>query len=145
MERLTTKAEFGNPHDPYTIATVTSDDTVVGHLPRTISTLCHIFLRRSGNIIVQIIGRRKHSKDLLQGGLDVPCSLTFVGESKELSKIEKLSSTIPAMTSLAQPPQKRARIDFEENESCAFDEGEAVWLKFDGIFLTERQKGFNTK
>ena len=81
-ETLTTKPEFGNLHDPYFVAVVTSDDTVVGHLPRTISTFCHIFLRRSGNIFVKITGKRKHLTDLPQGGLEVPCSLTFVGDSK---------------------------------------------------------------
>ena len=32
-DTLTAKPEFGNPHDPYAVAVVTSDDTVVGHLP----------------------------------------------------------------------------------------------------------------
>ena len=129
-ETLTTKPKFGNPHDPYAVAVVTSDDTVVG-----LYQLSAIyFYEEGGIIIVQIIGRRKRSTDLPQGGLEVPCSLTFVGVSKELAKIEKLTSAIPADNfSCSEPPQKRAKIDIEieENESCAVDEGEAVWLKFD--------------
>ena len=73
-ETLLTKCEFGNSHDPYAVVVVTSDNIIVGHLPRNISTLCHIFLRRSGNILVEITGKRRFSADLPQGGLEVPCS-----------------------------------------------------------------------
>ena len=43
-DTLTAKPEFGNVHDPYAVAVITPDDVVVGHLPRNISTLCHLFL-----------------------------------------------------------------------------------------------------
>ena len=39
---------------------------------------------------------RRCSTDLPQGGLEVPCTLTFVGESKDLLKIEKLKNAVPA-------------------------------------------------
>ena len=109
---LTAKPEFGNPHDPYVVAVVTADDTLVGHLPRNTSTLCHILLQRNGNILAQITDTRKHSTDLLQNELEVPCSLTFVGESKDLLKIRKLKSTVPTLLALAvEPPKKWAKID----------------------------------
>lgn len=77
-ETLLGKPEFGNIHDPYAVAVVSSAqsavDTIVGHLPRNISTMCHIFLRRAGNIIVQVTGRRRRSIDLPQ---EVPCLLTL--------------------------------------------------------------------
>lgn len=97
-DSLTTEPEFRNIHDPYAVAVVNSTasgDTVVGHLPRNISTLCHLFLRRGGNIIVQITDRRRRSIDLPQGGLEVPCSLTFIGDTKDLLKIKKLKSAVP--------------------------------------------------
>ena len=51
-KHLHCKMEHGNIHDMYTMA-VTRDreDTVVGHLPRNISTPCHLFLRKGGNIL----------------------------------------------------------------------------------------------
>ncbi len=47
----------------------------------------------------KITGRRRHSKDLAQGGLEIPCTLTFEGGSKDITKVEKLikkSLAIPA-------------------------------------------------
>ena len=41
-----------------------------------------------------ISGRRRHSTDLPQGGLEVPCRLLFRGEAKEIKKLVKLCSTI---------------------------------------------------
>ena len=38
----------------------------------------------------KITGRRQHSKDLAQGGLEIPCTLTFEGGSKDITKVEKL-------------------------------------------------------
>ena len=39
--------------------------------------LCVIFLRRNGMILFQVTGRRRHSIDLPQGRMEVPCTLTF--------------------------------------------------------------------
>ena len=46
-EQLHCKMENGNIHNMYAVA-VTRDreDIVVGHLPRNISTPCHLFLRK---------------------------------------------------------------------------------------------------
>ena len=141
-DTLLAKPEFGNLHDPYAVAVVTSNDTIVGHLPRNISTLCHIFLRRSGNIVVQITDKRKYSSDLPQGGLEVPCSLIFVGESEDLLKIEKLKCAVPASLPIAvEPPKKRAKIDLcSEKDADLLDKSEGIWLKFDGVCLTEMVK-----
>lgn len=38
----------------------------------------------------KITGRRRHSKDLAQGELEIPCTLTFEGGSKDITKVEKL-------------------------------------------------------
>lgn len=98
-ETLLAQAEFGNVHDPYAVAVVRlsgSTDTIVGHLPRNISTLYHIFHLRNGNIVVQVTGRRR-SVDLPQGGLKVPCVLMFCGEEKYMKKINGLRSSLPPM------------------------------------------------
>jgi len=61
-----------NDHDLYAVAMKKRDldrDRVVGHVPLVISTLCHLFLSRGGTISCTVIGMRRYSTDLPQGGL----------------------------------------------------------------------------
>jgi len=47
-EELGCKHEPGNPSDLYAVVVIkeiTGDEVVVGHVPRTISSICSIFLR----------------------------------------------------------------------------------------------------
>ena len=67
-----------NRHDPYAVA-VTKNKTVVGHLPRKISTVCSLFLT-TGTITCRVVGRKRYSRDLPQGGLEIPCKLTLINE-----------------------------------------------------------------
>ena len=46
-EELQCKIEHGNAHDIYTVAVI-REDIVVGHLPRNISTPCHLFYTKVG-------------------------------------------------------------------------------------------------
>ena len=94
-ETLHCRAESGNIHDLYAIA-VERDSEIVGHLPRTISTPCHIFLQRGGSITCIIIGARQFSNDLPQGGLEVPCTLNFEGALNNIEKIKKLLNEVPS-------------------------------------------------
>ena len=55
--------EISNPHDPYAVAVVKNAVTV-GHVPRKISALCSLFLRRSGTILYRVAGSRWRSMDL---------------------------------------------------------------------------------
>ena len=88
-EELSCQREEDNAHDPYAVAVLKSA-TVVGHLPRKVSTLCSLFIRRGGTIHCRITGRRRYSADLPQGGLEVPCRLRFEGSIKELDKLQRL-------------------------------------------------------
>ena len=76
-EILTCEEEPGNVNDLFAVA-IKRSGIVVGHIPRTISSVCCLFLRR-GTISCEVIGHRQYSLDLPQGGLDVPCRLTFTG------------------------------------------------------------------
>ena len=62
---------------------IIENDTIVGHVPRTISVPCNLFLKKGGIISCIVIGPRQYSRDLDQGGLDVPCKLVFSGPVKE--------------------------------------------------------------
>ena len=90
-EELQCQREIGNSSDLYAVAVV-KDSTIVGHLPRKISRICTLFMRRGGAITCLVNGRRKYSADLPQGGMEIPCILRFVGEPKEIKKLVKLLS-----------------------------------------------------
>ena len=45
---------------------------VVGHVPRKVSVLCCIFLRKGGTIISTLTGTRCYCRDLAQGGWKHP-------------------------------------------------------------------------
>ena len=65
----------------------------------------------------------------------MPCLLTFIGESKEISKLERMIVSVPSLSPI-EPPLKRAKIDLEiVDEDGSTSEADAVWVKFDGSFL----------
>ncbi len=45
----------------------------------------------------EITGRRRHSKDLAQGGLEILYTLTFEGGSKDITKVKKLIKKLLAI------------------------------------------------
>ncbi len=140
-EIIMCQQDFGNLHDPYAVAAV-RDSVTVGHVPRTISSLCYSFLRRNGTISCQITGRRQRSVDLPQGGLEVPCALTFVGQSKDIKKVKKLVELAPAK-SIEPPVAKKARVEHlvvEDDQAGESNGDEMTWLKFHGSLLTESDR-----
>lgn len=65
---------------------------------------------------VRTTGGRQYSKDLPQGGVEIPCVLIFEGDSKDLSKVENLVS--PILTSQSQsnrnphlPSESKEKLD----------------------------------
>ena len=77
-----------NEHDLYAVAVMKSGQ-VLGHLPRKVNRVFSIFLRRGGSISCIVLGGRRYSADLPQGGLEIPCRLLFEGEIKEIEKVTK--------------------------------------------------------
>ena len=63
------------------LATGSSDQVTVGHVPRSISRVCWYFIQHDGEITCKITGGRRRS-DLPQGGLEVPCEYNFIGKKK---------------------------------------------------------------
>ena len=94
-ETLSCETEPGNIHDPYAVAVKrTSDNTIVGHVPRKVSAVCSLFLRR-GTMVCVVTGNRRHFSDLPQGGLEVPCTLTFNGTKDNIEKVKRLWERAP--------------------------------------------------
>ena len=88
-EELECSREPTNMADRYVVA-VRNEETIIGHLPRKISKVCSLFLRRGGSIRCTVTGSRRHSSDLPQGGLEIPCSLLFTADMKEIIKLNKV-------------------------------------------------------
>ena len=84
-ETLDCEREPTNASDRY----VVRGGVIIGHLLRKISRVCSIFLRRGGTIRCVVVGTKRYSQDLPQGGLEIPCRLQFEGETKEIEKVKK--------------------------------------------------------
>ena len=66
-EILTCEREPSNSQVRYAVA-VKKEGSIVGHLPKNVSRVCSLFLRRGGTIECTITGTRRYSADLVQGG-----------------------------------------------------------------------------
>ena len=87
-EEIQCERELANEHNRYAVV-VRKDRTIIGHLPRGTSWACSLFLRRGNSITCHVTGHRRYSANLTQGGLEVPCTLHFEGEVKDVAKLKK--------------------------------------------------------
>ena len=69
-EMLSCVQEMSNRFNPFAVA-IKKDSIVVEHMPRKISAICFLFLRRHGIISYQVTGARKYSEDYFQNNF--PC------------------------------------------------------------------------
>ena len=150
-EILPCQCKRGNVHDPYAVAVVERGVTV-GHVPRAISSVCSLFLRRDGTIMCKVIGSRHYSIDLPQGGLEIPCKLIFRSEAKLIVKVKKLlqeavDSGLLALSSTSTEHKSPVEHPIDEpkhpHKKCRVGEcdlGSKTWLQLDGIFLTQDDK-----
>ena len=88
-EVLICRREPTNSADRYAVA-VLKEETIIGHLPRKMSKICSLFLRRGGSMRCKVTGSRRYSSDPPQGGLEIPCSLLFTANVKEITKLRKV-------------------------------------------------------
>ena len=93
-EELRCTREIGNPRDPAAVAIqkqISGEMIIVGHIPKRISALSSVFIRRSGVIKSVVNGPRRYSADLEQGELEIPCLLYFTTKNeKEAKKTREL-------------------------------------------------------
>ena len=88
-EELPCEREAGNRVDAFAVA-VMKDGTVVGHIPKKISSVCSLYICQGGSIICRVTGSRRYSEGLLQGELEIPCVLIFEGGATLTTKAKKL-------------------------------------------------------
>lgn len=99
-EELGCEREVSNPKDPLAVAVIkpiAGENTIIGHVPRNISSLCSLFIRRGGGIKCFVDGSRRYSADLPQGGMEIPCKLIF--STKSADDCEKLKKLVSASLS----------------------------------------------
>ena len=85
-EELQCYQELGNSHDPYAVTVkkfIAEEQKVTGQVPRHISAICSLFIRRGGDIRCQVTGDRRYASDLLQGGLEIPAVLFFTAAKRD--------------------------------------------------------------
>ena len=89
-ETLSYCRELANMHDPFAIK-VMKADAIVGHLLKKISSTCSLFIMKGGVISCKVTDpNRKYSRDLAQGGLEIPCVITLRGTKELVDKVKKL-------------------------------------------------------
>lgn len=151
-EEFSCKRENGNRSDPFAVAVVNAAGTIIGHLPRKISCVCSLYLRRNGSIYCRVTGSRRYSEDLEQGGLEIPCILTFEGDSTYTSKAKKVVESNLATTAIDRTPSKRRKVtkspavlspispfNVEDYDTSATPT-KPQWVKLAGIELTQTDK-----
>ena len=111
---LQCEKEKGNSHDLYALAMKKGIQLLAMCLALAISTLCSLFLSRGRIITCTVTGIIKHSDDLPQGGLEVPCQLTFRGDQPAIDKVKKLLCDKPKDQLKPEQPKDKPQKAIEE-------------------------------
>ena len=69
--------------DKYAMALILND-TTVGHIPKFLSKITYFFLKLAGDLVVKITGQRRYSRDLDQGGMELPGTYVFTSTDAEM-------------------------------------------------------------
>ena len=83
-------------NDKLAIALVNNDSVTVDNIPKFMSKLTHVFIKHGRRIKCEITGGKKYSRDLEQGGLEIPARLTISNTNKKMTdvRIEKLNPLV---------------------------------------------------
>ena len=136
-ETLPCSRELSNGHDPFAVQVSQlhgDDETIVGHLPRKVSSICSIFLRKGGKICATVCGSRRYSRDLLQGGLEIPCILKLeTTDDVLMSKARKLLDCCQEKEDSRSLglPSKKIKLEDKENfdrVTMTKNKNTKVWL-----------------
>ena len=84
-EMLLVRKEPANTHDRRAVVIVTSEQTVVGHVPREVANIFWCFLGRGGTITCEVTGHRTRGN-----GLEVLCQYRLQGKEKMVRKLKTL-------------------------------------------------------
>ena len=95
-EVLHCEPQANNTKDQYAVAVCRlTDKLIVGHIPKIMSRICWLFLKKPNcTISCCVTGGHQYSHDLSQGGLQIPCSLKFLGPLHEINKVYVLLTAL---------------------------------------------------
>ena len=82
-------------HDKLAIALVNNDSVTAGHIAKFMSKLTYFFFKHGGHIKCEITSGKKYSKDLEQGGLEIPARLTISNTNKKMTDVMKKKTELP--------------------------------------------------
>ena len=114
-DQLGCAREPGNCQDTFAVAII-KDDLTVGHVPRSISPICSIFIRRGGMIVCRVTDHRRYSADLPQGGVEIPCTLTF--HSNDVQLLDKTRKCLDKASSVWNEPQASPSAFIAAAQTC---------------------------
>ena len=161
-ERFICETETNNAHDRFAVS-VMKDDAIIGHVPRRFSSVCSIFLRKGGDLSCEIMGTKRYSSDLPQGGMEIPCIYVFRGNETDVAKVKKFKSVVfpdglkssqLIDSSKSEPVRKKRKVEEEltsqvqsssvnvADDTCMRTVGQ--WLQFDRIVVTSQDKDIIT-
>ena len=86
-EHLPCRRETTNLADRFAV-TVMKGETVVGHIPRKISNICSVFIRKGGSMLCLTTGSEIFFRN--PQGLKNPYILVFKGNAKDTAKANKI-------------------------------------------------------
>ena len=139
-EELTCITEPDNRSDRYAVAVIKSD-TTVGHVPRKFSAVCALFLNRGGTMICKVTGERLYSRDLPQGGMEIPCRYIFRGQSTDIEKVKKVFNLVFSdadknIPTMIQSSVKIAGFEPVGNKRKVEEvQSSEEWLVFESVYL----------
>ena len=94
--------------DLYAVAVKNHAGTVVGHIPRTISAVCSLFLHRCSKIVCELTGNRRASVDLPLSGakflqLALICEKCVNYAPQNFGGIQRIQVALHTVYLLVQP------------------------------------------
>ena len=109
-----------NYRDPFAVVVMRSGVSV-GHVPRKISSVCSMFLRRDGTISCRVTGDKSYSEDISQGGLKATCKPTLTEARRNIDKtemllVERAFTSDNRADKENEPPKKRCKLSLPESE-----------------------------
>ena len=131
-EVLSCSRERGNRSDPFAVAVKKGED-IVGHVPRRFSCASSLFLQSGGLLACEVTGDRRYSRDLLQGGMEIPCVYTFSGVPDLVHA---------AVTEVFENDIKPEVVDITDHNrpTDVLSTSKEVWVKIQDITLTLEDK-----
>ncbi len=144
-EILQCARERHNVRNQFAVA-VKKGTNIVGHLPRSISTASYVFLGKpQSSITCRVVGERRYSRDLPQGGLEIPCQLEFKGEEYTVNKLKKILSETAShshsskilQTTGSEPKEKKMKLLDQSDVTVMIKK---TWLTFGKQSLDKIQR-----